>query len=425
MSGNAGRGAETRNAPHPRTWLWLLVAGAVLSHGSHSLIRPTSTYKLIAFDAGTLTVGLVSALYALFPLILALRLGARAQRYLSLRPLLSSGALISAAGAALVAWGDSVLLVASGSAVMGLGQLMYIIAGQAAVARFAENSQLDAAFGWLTAGVSAGQVIGPLIGGSMLNTSLNGVAGRESAAVIDQALWVGVVIAGLLVVLMQFSGTAYRSRSVAPGESEDAVLAQKGSVYQGKGPRVLEIVRIPRVPSHVFASLVSISMMDILQVFLPLIGEEAGISAFWVGVLLAVRAASSFISRLLLPLLRRRFTRYALVVTGLLVSGTTLTAVPLLASQLWLSGALMAVSGFFLGLAQPLTMTMVAQAVPDDWCSSALALRLVGNRLGQVVVPVAAGVVAGPLGPAGAVWLASLCLLASGTEKLRYGRDDG
>ena len=44
------------------------------------------------------------------------------------------------------------------------------------------------------------------------------------------------------------------------------------------------------------------------------------------------------------------------------------------------------------------------------------------NRVGQVAMPVVAGLAAAPLGPAGGIWCACLILASSGTERLVSGR---
>ena len=67
-------------------------------------------------------------------------------------------------------------------------------------------------------------------------------------------------------------------------------------------------------------------------------------------------------------------------------------------------------------------MTTVVQAAPDEARSTALALRLTGNRLGQVAAPAAAGLLAGVAGAAAPfVMLGALLLIASGLG-LRQGR---
>ncbi len=60
-------------------------------------------------------------------------------------------------------------------------------------------------------------------------------------------------------------------------------------------------------------------------------------------------------------------------------------------------------------------MTTVVQAAPAEARSTALALRLTGNRLGQVAAPAGAGLVAGVAGVAAPfVMLGALLLLSSG-----------
>jgi hypothetical protein len=53
------------------------------------------------------------------------------------------------------------------------------------------------------------------------------------------------------------------------------------------------------------------------------------------------------------------------------------------------------------------------QAVPAQVRGAALAMRLTGNRIGQVAVPAAAGAVAGATGVAAAFWLTAALLGAA------------
>ena len=65
------------------------------------------------------------------------------------------------------------------------------------------------------------------------------------------------------------------------------------------------------------ASLALLAMLDILTAFLPLVGERAGVSPAWIGVLLAVRGGASIVSRVLLPWLAHRMSRRALLLVSL------------------------------------------------------------------------------------------------------------
>ncbi|MDO4917946.1 MFS transporter [Kocuria sp.] len=173
--------------------------------------------------------------------------------------------------------------------------------------------------------------------------------------------------------------------------------------------------------SNMVASLSLLAMLDILTAFLPLVGEATGVAPSVVGLLLGARGLASIASRLLLPWLSERFSRRALLIASLLASGLALVFPPLFLDRFWCSAAFLVVGGFFLGLGQPLTMTLITTAVPGTWRGSALAVRLMGNRLGQVILPVVAGAVAAPAGPGGAIWLTCALLVASGVEKAVRG----
>ncbi|HRO93184.1 MAG TPA: MFS transporter [Citricoccus sp.] len=412
------------------TWLWLMVVAAILTQTALNLLRPVTSYKLLTLGADETAVGLATAAYAIVPLVSAMWLGRVTGRLPSLRGMIALGALVMSLAGAALAWGNSVVMIMAASALLGMGHLVFTIAGQAAIGRRAPREMMDAAFGWFTAAFSVGQMAGPLLSGLILgNVPLAQAAtGGGLDEEITWALWLGAGIS-LLAVPVMFSLRAQTAPDPTPaadsrpGGAVDATAAQP-TAQKATAPRIL---RVPGVPSHMLAALALLAVIDILTAFMPLVGEAAGVSPLWVGVLLAVRGAGSVLSRIFLPWFTARWSRNTLVLAALLVSAVTIGLVPLALEPLgalWLAAVLMAVGGSFLGLGQPLTMTLIAQAVPADWRGAALGLRLVGNRLGQVVLPVVAGVVAAPLGPAGGVWFACAVLGLSGLERI-LGRHTG
>ncbi|MFE7629785.1 MFS transporter [Kocuria sp. NPDC057446] len=414
------------SAPRPRSgaWLWFLVAGALLTQTALNLVRPVTTYKLLSLDADSVTVGLVTAAYAVVPLATAMWLGRMTDRVRDLRTMVVVGALVLALGAGALALAPSVALVAVASALLGMGHLVFTIAGQSAVARFSPPDQLDKGFGWFTAAFSAGQLVGPLLVGVLLGSGSD-VASPERVADITLSLWIGAGLSLLVVPVMLLRPRgAGSARGTA--RNDDAAAAQQAVPVTGEleavpatAPRasMLRILRVPGVPSHMLASLALLAMLDILTAFLPLVGERAGVSPAWIGVLLAVRGGASIVSRVLLPWLARRMSRRALLLVSLYGAACALAVPPAVITVPWLAAVLLFVGGFCLGLGQPITMTLVSTAVPATWRGSALAVRLVGNRAGQVAMPLLAGLVAAPLGPAGAIWFTCAVLLASGLEK--------
>ena len=151
-------------SPRSLMWLWLLCLAGALTQTGLNLLRPITSYKLIALDAGPLTIGITTAAYAILPLFTALWLGRVSDRMYSLRLMLCAGVAMLGIGGAGLALLPSVLGIAAASAVLGLGHLAFTIAGQTSIARIAPDDRLDAGFGWFTASYSVGQMLGPLLG---------------------------------------------------------------------------------------------------------------------------------------------------------------------------------------------------------------------------------------------------------------------
>lgn len=387
------------------TWLWMLCLAGALTQGGLNLLRPVTSYKLIALGAGPVTIGLVTAAYALLPLFAAVWLGRVSDRMASLRLMLSAGVAALTLGGVALALAPNIAVVAVASALLGMGHLAFTVAGQTTIARTAANDALDAGFGWFTASYSMGQMIGPLLGGALLGTASVAVE-PESMGRVNLALWVGALLAAAALgpVALKFGGAPLRD--VTASAEEDG------------RPSVARILGMGGVVPYMVASMGLLAMLDILTAFLPVVAEQAGVAPVVVGVLLAIRGGASILSRVVLPWLSRRFRRTAMLKASLVISATTLAVPPLFIQNEWLAALFLAAGGFFLGLGQPLTMTMITTTVPDSWRGSALAVRLMANRLGQVGMPVLAGAVAAPLGPAAAIWMTCAVLAGSGVERI-------
>jgi len=393
-------------------WLLVLILTAILTQTTLNLVRPVTTYKLLTFSAGPVAVGLTTAAYALLPLLSAMWLGRASSRIRRIRYLMLAGVLLFVLGAAAIASAPGVLVVAAGSAVLGMGHLMFTIGGQSSIARFFPDDQLDKGFGWFTAAYSVGQFLGPLLGGLILGNDAQ-LQSTQRSGDIALSLWLGAVIAAVAIPLLLPN---LQPRRAGRTEAVDGPARAQGAPARSQAT-ILSIIRIPGMASLMFASLTLLAIIDILAAFLPLVAEHHAVAPTTVGVLLAVRGAASVLSRLILPWASKRFDRQKMVLGSLFGSGLAIALVPLLMEHLGVASLALFAGGFLLGLGQPLTMTMVSTSVPGQDRGAALAVRLMGNRLGQVVVPMVAGTAAVGLGPAGAIWFCCALLAASGLEK--------
>lgn len=148
--------ADSPSGARSSAWLWLLVACAVLTQSTVNLLRPVTSYKLLALQADSVTIGLTTAAYALVPLFTAVWLGRYSDRAPQLKLLILAGVGLLVAGGSLLAASSTVWAIVAASVVLGMGHLCFTIGGQAAIARYAADRDLDKGFGWFTAAFSAG-----------------------------------------------------------------------------------------------------------------------------------------------------------------------------------------------------------------------------------------------------------------------------
>ncbi|MFH8939254.1 MFS transporter [Streptomyces griseosporeus] len=375
-----------------RGWLLRLVIAFGCAQGAVSMARPAVSYRALALGADERAVGVIAGVYALLPLFAAVPLGRRTDHG-RCAPLLPAGVVLIAGGCALSGLAGSLTAMAVWSGVMGLGHLCFVIGAQSLVARQSAPHEQDRNFGHFTIGASLGQLVGPVAAGAV-------IGGPDRAG--SSALALLVAGAGAAAAF----GTLWRI------EHRDTATGSRTG-HLDRVP-VRGILRTRGVPAGILVSLSVLSATDILTAYLPVVGEHRGIAPSVVGVLLSLRAAATIACRLVLtPLLRLLGRTLLLTVTCLLAA--VLCAGIALPVPVWALGAMLAALGFCLGVGQPLSMTTVVQAAPDGARSTALALRLTGNRLGQVAAPAAAGLVAGVAGVAAPfVLLGALLLLSSG-----------
>ena len=127
---------------------------------------------------------------------------------------------------------------------------------------------------------------------------------------------------------------------------------------------------------------------------------------------------------LMLPLIRILGRRW-LLASSMLVTASSLSALPLAGADTATLYALMACGGTGLGLAQPITISWVAGRAPAGARATALSMRMTANRLGQLLLPSAVGVIAGAAGVSAIFMSLGVLLTGSATFVLnaRFGEE--
>ncbi len=381
------------NVKTARTWYLRTLLVTLLLTTAVQAIRVIVSYQAVHLGATPVELGVLGASFAALALFAAVPAGRLADRFGEALFMASGTALIAATGIALVFAHNIAALVAM-LAIVGLGQTLATVALQTLVANAGGDKDHGARFGGTTVMVSLGQAIGPAMAASLWQ----GGQGTTVALTASAA----IAVTGSIV-----AATLARVPTTARGED----LATRAATL----PAVRKVLRVRGMGEAMFASLAVLSTVDVLVTYLPAFGESRGITPRTVGLLLAARAIASMTTRLLIGVLARGFGPHRLLVLSIACAAAALGLLPAIGSVPVLF-MLMVLIGLGLGLGQPLTMAWVAGRAPAGLRGTALGVRLSGNRLGQLSVPVAVGAVAGATGIA-AIFL-TLCGMLAGSALL-------
>lgn len=353
-------------APANRAWFAGLVVHTIIAHATYNGVRVLISYRTLELGGSGVVLGLMTACYSLVPLLTALLVGRLVDRGYA-TAVLWTGTVLSIVPVALAAIAPNlgVLLIATMS--LGFGQLLTTVASQALIPQSFSASQLTAKFGHLTLGVSIGQTIGLPVAGMIADAT----AGQ---AHITNALWFMTGLSALTLIAAVI--VMLRGRTPHVSRAEAAEGAQT--------PWTLLSIR--GMKPAIFASMATLAAVDLMTAYLPLIGEENGLSVTLVTWLLALRTLASVISRLFIGRLTQKWRNLSLLWTASAAAGLCVALIPVL-SQPWTLGVLLTIAGFCFGLTQPLTMTWVSTLADPANRAAVLSIRLAGNRLSQVAIP--------------------------------------
>jgi MFS family permease len=362
--------------PGDRHWVPLLLIFTTLIATSVFGARPMVSYVALSLGAGPTEIGLIASSFAILAIVGAIPLGRLIDR-IGERPIMIAGGVICSLTCLALPFLGSIALLAAAQAALGVGQMCAVVGSHTLLANRGPESKRASRIGWYTSSASLGHALGPGAAGAIIGQELT----REAS----------------LIALLAAAGVAAVAAVVAVGIRNEprAVTAHRRA--QATTGTVLGTLRAPGMIPALTAGVIALTAVDLLVAYLPAYGEERRIAPSTIGFGLAVLALAQMVSRLGLGRLLDRFSHASIVIASVAIAGVV---IPLLTFPLGEPAliAIMAIAGLGLGLAQPLTLVWVAIATPAANRGLAMGVRMSGNRLGQLVVPVAVGVTAGPFG---------------------------
>jgi len=364
----------------------LIVLG-ILNHTVLTGSRVTVSLYALSLGSSAFVVGILIGLYAFLPMLLGVHAGRLCDRIGVRKPMLAGSCGIAVA-AALPAFMSGIGPLFVTTALLGVSFMLFQVATQNATGMFGRGSERAKHFSWLALGYSVSGFCGPLLSGLM----------------IDNASFTATFA---LLALLPLIPVAVLSRNILWLPGPDPVPA--GSVSGG----IAELFRNRHLRRVFIVNALLAVAWDLHSFFVPIYGATIGLSASRIGVILAAFAAATFIVRLFMAPIARRFSEFQVLAAALFVAAIAYALFPLVREV----GPLMALSftlGLALGSAQPMVMSLLHSIAPAGRMGEAVGVRMSIINASTFAMPLLFGAVGSTLGLAPVFWTIGAALAGGG-----------
>ena len=358
--------------------------------------RMAAALYAIELGASPATVGMLTALLGLMPMLLSLRIGRWCDRVGIRRPMLAGGVVYLVGIVAGFGFGSLTGLVIM-SACTGLGYSLYFVAQQHQSGRIGRPEELATNLSMSLMSFSISAFVAPLLTGF----AIDGFGTRTALLTL-----IAYVVPGMLIVTA--NRTLFPDGPVHAKAPDAAPSGPGASRLDG----IRSLLRVPDLKRVYVAAAISQMVWDTINLLMPLYGKAHGFSASEIGLVLGVFSLFTLVIRLLLPALSRRFKPWQLLILSLGGSSLSYFAIPLLDSMPPLI-VVAAWLGIAIGVAAPMLLLLIHHVSPQDRLGEAVGFRVMINGSSQTIMPLVTGSLAAIFGLTSMFWVVGL-LLASG-----------
>ena len=361
-----------------------------------SIIRVTTSYRAIELGLSATWIGFLTAAFAILPVLFALKVGRAIDRGNDLK-MVWAGTGLLVVGCAGMAFFPEIYPLLLFTAVLGIGHLFLSIGLQVLCAQQPGPGVMERMLGNYMVATAVGQGAGPAVVGW--------VGGSAAIPPTQPLFWIGLAVAVLAFVSSLFLRTGHKRTPRAEG---------------AKPVPLREIVSSPGFAMVWTVSVVAVVAQDLIVVYLPLMGTERNIAVDVIGSLLAVRAFAAVFARLFFARLSIWLGSTTLMVTSTMAGALAFAglAAPVSLPLMYVA---IAILGGALGIAVTTAISTLLGLVASDVRGTANSLRTGGTRLGQVLIPFFAGLLAAAMGVASVFLVlgASLAVAATAVQFTR------
>lgn len=374
-------------APGRSRLLPALIVGQLGLHAAMAGLRMAMPLQALRLGASAWTVGLLLALFAAAPVLMALPAGRLADRWGYHRPVRIAAALALAgmgcavASVGLEGWSTYVALCLAASLTGSAANLGLLTIQRSAGLAARDGTERMRIFSWLGIAPSFSNVVGPVAAGLMID---------------------GTGFAGAYLLLMALPLATLASARLVPR------LPPPGASLRGSG-RSWDLLAQPGLLRLLTVNWLFSTGWDVHSFAVPLLGHERGFSASTIGFILGSFTLSVTAVRLLVPVLAHRIDEVRVLSAAMLVAAAVFAVYPLAGTPALMGGCAVLL-GLALGVAQPLVMTTLHHLTPDGRHGESLALRSMAINASSTLMPLVFGALGSAAGAAALFWGVALAM---------------
>ena len=382
-----GAGAAPRDTDY-RLLVPLMLNVAIIQ-AVYAIVRVTTSYRAIELKLPVVWLGIISATFAILPIIFAVQVGRYLDRGKDAQSVWLGATLlvIACAGFRFAAGSLTSLLLLT--ALLGISHILIMASQQMLCVRCSGPRGREAAFGNYVIASAVGQGLGPYL-----------VAWAGGAATLPPTGRLFTI--GLIVSL----GSLATAAAIRPAP-DHMVRAKRKDVVP-----LRDLLNQRGLMAYLFASVITMAAQDLVTIYLPLLGAEKNINARDIGSLLTVRSVAALASRMGYVRIIALMGRRPLTLVSMIGSAIGFACLALPVKLVFLFAA-MTLTGVALGIATTLSLTNVVDLAAPAAMGTVMSLRNTGNRIGQAVLPFLASLIAAATGVGGIFLIIALSLVAS------------
>ncbi len=368
------------------------------------LANPFFSLYAAELGATTFAIGAMVTLKALLPIFIAMPAG---QLIDSIGPvrMLQWGSWLLLSALACMVFADGLMLLALSQVLLGACIVIMASAFQVLVAkgnRDRRNEAIKRYAMWM----SAGGMMGPLIGGAIASTQAAPVDGYHLAFLVSTG--------ATGVFMLVLTGVA----RVYPHPKADEVEISAADVFSLKGVTGsyrsgFELAHLRPVQFGLTATFLIMFIQALYMSFLPLYLDENGYSTMLIAVTISLKGLSAMVSRYGLTVLTRYYRLESILTGAGLLSAVCVVLTPLAVASPVTMLMLAAVLGSAVGVNLPISIMVMVDAVGEGQRGKLMGLRLLSNRFSQILSPLTFGLVGGIFGLTAAFYSAGGVLVAT------------